>query len=88
MQGKLPVRCRILFDHLKVNADEMKNVSKELVIFYKVAESQFVTMNKSKGQLQFVGKWKEYLSIDKMSLLSNLMQSLGPFANELIEHEL
>lgn len=69
MEGKTPVRCRILFDHLKENADNLRNVSKELVVFYQVAESDFVAMNNCKAKLSFIGKWKEYLKIEKISLL-------------------
>ena len=39
MKGKIPKRCEILFNNLKDNADKLKKVSKELVCFYKVAES-------------------------------------------------
>jgi hypothetical protein len=88
MKGKIPTRCRILFDHLKENADRLKNVSTELITFYKSAESDFISMKNCKGKLSFVGKWKEYLKIEKMTLLSKIMQWLKPVAIEEINQEL
>ena len=44
-------------------------------------------MNNSKEKLSFEGKWKEYIKIEKMTLLSKVMEWLHPFDNEQIEHE-
>jgi hypothetical protein len=48
-----------------------------LIAFYETAETEFMAMKNCKGKLSFVGKWKEYLKIEKFTLLETIMELLN-----------